>query len=218
MAASPLPEASTALNGGASSTSANSFCPVFCLACRTSLGKSYQYENPMTANEWQYGLYAQDSMAAVEQTVAHLRSSLENYPIFSRTGGGMQRYDFNTNKVILGGVDGQPNGGGTTSSKLQFAPRAGLSYRLNDKTVLRAGYGISINPYPFTRAMRDPYPVTIAQQVTALNSYSPAWARLWQAFGLLNGCASHQLRRNGYSAANRLHKNAPCRHLSSRLC
>ncbi len=46
--------------------------------------------------------------------------------------------------------------------------------RLNDKTVLRAGYGISNDPYPFTRAMRDPYPITIAQTVNANNSYVSA--------------------------------------------
>jgi hypothetical protein len=86
----------------------------------------------------------------------------------------MQRYDFASNNVILGGIDGQPNGAGSDAGKLGFAPRLGVSYRLNDKTVLRAGYGISNDPYPFTRAMRDPYPVTIAQTVNANNSYVSA--------------------------------------------
>jgi len=49
----------TALNGGASSTSANAFAQ-FLLGQPDSLGKSYQFENPMTGNEWQYGTYAQD--------------------------------------------------------------------------------------------------------------------------------------------------------------
>jgi len=98
----------------------------------------------------------------------------EFFPIFSRSGEGMQRYDFATNTVILGGIDGQPNGAGSSAGKLEFAPRLGISYRLNDKTVLRAGYGISNDPYPFTRAMRDPYPITIAQTVNANNSYVSA--------------------------------------------
>ena len=86
----------------------------------------------------------------------------------------MQRYDFAANNVILGGIDGQPNGAGSDAGKLGLAPRFGISYRLNDKTVLRAGYGISNDPYPFTRAMRDPYPITIAQTVNANNSYVAA--------------------------------------------
>jgi outer membrane receptor protein involved in Fe transport len=49
----------TALKGGASSTSANAFAQ-FLLGLPDSLGKSYQFENPMTGYEWQYGTYAQD--------------------------------------------------------------------------------------------------------------------------------------------------------------
>jgi hypothetical protein len=45
---------------------------------------------------------------------------------------------------------------------------------VDKKTVLRAGYGISIDPYPFSRAMRDPYPITIAQTVNANTSYVAA--------------------------------------------
>lgn len=160
----------TGLKGGKSPTSANSFAQ-FLLGLPDSLGKSYQYEDPMTGHEWQYGFYAQDQWQATPKLTLTYGLRYELYPISSRSGAGMQRYDFATNTVILGGVDGQPNGAGSNSSKTQFAPRFGLAYRLNDTTVLRGGYGISIDPYPFTRAMRDPYPVTIAQTVNANNSY-----------------------------------------------
>ena len=163
----------TSLNGGASSTSANAFAQ-FLLGLPDSLGKSYQFEDPMTGNEWQYGAYAQDQWQASQKLTLNYGLRWEFFPIFSRNGQGIQRYDFGTNTVILGGIDGQPNGAGSNSSKLEFAPRLGVSYRLNDKTVLRAGYGISYDPYPFTRAMRDPYPITIAQTVNANNSYAAA--------------------------------------------
>ena len=163
----------TGLKGGASPTSANAFGQ-FLLGLPDSLGKSYQYENPMTANEWQYGFYAQDQWQATPKLTLTYGLRYELYPIFSRTGAGMQRYDFATNTVILGGVDGQPNGAGSSSSKLQFAPRVGFAYRVDPKTVLRGGFGISIDPYPFTRAMRDPYPVTIAQTINANSSYVSA--------------------------------------------
>jgi hypothetical protein len=163
----------TALNGGASSTSANSFAQ-FLLGLPDSLGKSYQFENPMTGNEWQYGTYAQDQWQVSKKLTLNYGLRWEFFPIFSRSGEGMQRYDFASNTVILGGIDGQPNGAGSNAGKLGFAPRLGISYRLDDKTVLRAGYGISNDPYPFTRAMRDPYPITIAQTVNANNSYVSA--------------------------------------------
>ena len=163
----------TALNGGASSTSANAFAQ-FLLGLPDSLGKSYQFEDPMTGNEWQYGTYAQDQWQVSKKLTLNYGIRWELFPIFSRSGEGIQRYDFATNTVILGGIDGQPNGAGSNAGKLEFAPRLGISYRLNDKTVLRAGYGISNDPYPFTRAMRDPYPITIAQTVNANNSYVSA--------------------------------------------
>jgi outer membrane receptor protein involved in Fe transport len=163
----------TGLKGGASPNSANAFGQ-FLLGLPDSMGKTYQYEDPITANEWQYGFYAQDQWQATPQLTLTYGLRYELYPIFSRSGAGMQRYDFTNNTEVLGGVDGQPNGAGTNSSKAQFAPRLGFAYRLNDKTVFRGGYGITIDPYPFTRAMRDPYPVTIAQTVNAINSYVPA--------------------------------------------
>ena len=66
----------------------------------------------------------------------------------TRSGRGIERYDLNSNEVILGGIDGQPSAAGSSASKTQFAPRLGLAYRLDKQTVLRAGYGISIDPYP----------------------------------------------------------------------
>src|SRR5436305_13455669 len=38
-----------------------------------------------------------------------------------------------------------------------FAPRFGIAYRFRSKTVIRAGYGISVDPNNF-RALRDTYP------------------------------------------------------------
>jgi outer membrane receptor protein involved in Fe transport len=163
----------TSLKGGASSTSANSFAQ-FLLGLPDSLGKSYQYLDPITALEWQYGIYAQDQWQVTPKLTLTYGLRWEYYPIMTRQGRGIESYDLNNNEVILGGIDGQPSAAGSSASKTQFAPRAGLAYRLDNKTVLRAGYGISIDPYPFSRAMRDPYPVTIAQTVNANNSYVAA--------------------------------------------
>ncbi|MBT9333132.1 TonB-dependent receptor [Paracidobacterium acidisoli] len=163
----------TALKGGSAPTSANAFAQ-FLLGLPDSLGKSYQYLNPMTGIEWQYGLYAQDQWQASRRLTLTYGLRWEYYPMMTRGNQGIERYDLTNNEVILGGIGGQPSAAGLSVSKLEFAPRFGLAYRLNEKTVFRGGYGISIDPYPYTRAMRDPYPVTIAQTVNANNAYVAA--------------------------------------------
>ena len=52
-------------------------------------------------------------------------------------------------------------------------PRIGLAYRLDEKMVIRMGYGISSDPYYFTN-MRDAYPAVISQQYAGANSYMAA--------------------------------------------
>src|ERR1017187_9151246 len=73
----------------------------------------------------------------------------------------------------LGGVNGVPQNTGVDVGSGQLEPRLGLAYRLNDKTVIRTGYGISSDPYYFTN-MRDAYPAVISQQYAGANSYTPA--------------------------------------------
>ena len=69
-----------------------------------------------------------------------------------------------------------------------FAPRLGAIYRLNDKTVVRGGYGITYNAQPWARALRgdNDYPVTVAS--TYQNAEQFAWyAPLAQGIPLLVG-------------------------------
>jgi hypothetical protein len=63
---------------------------------------------------------------------------------------------------------------GVRVSKRLFAPRAGIAYRLRQKTVIRTGYGISIDPFPLAIPMRSPYPTVIAQTVVGNNTFQPA--------------------------------------------
>ena len=47
--------------------------------------------------------------------------------------------------VLIGGVGGNPKNMGLEAPKDSFAPRVGGVYRLNDKTVLRSGYGATLD-------------------------------------------------------------------------
>ena len=62
---------------------------------------------------------------------------------------------------------------GLKVSKTLFAPRIGASYRIDDKTVLRGGYGKTFDPFPWSRPMRGRFPLTIAHSDAGLNTFTP---------------------------------------------
>ena len=82
----------------------------------------------------------------------------EYYPIFAHDHYGAVRYDPATYTVLIGGEGGAPWDTGATASKKGFAPRIGLAYRLGTKTVIRTGYGITIDPDNM-RNQRNAFPV-----------------------------------------------------------
>jgi hypothetical protein len=162
----------TALNGGVAPTAFNSYAD-FLLGQAQSLGKDYQYINPATVRESTYGLYARDQWQVSRKLTLNYGLRYELYPIATRDNYGANLYDPVTNQVLIGGVGGVPHDAGENIGWGQLAPRVGLAYRFDDKTVVRAGFGISIDPNNF-RSMRDAYPATISQQLAGANSFTAA--------------------------------------------
>jgi hypothetical protein len=70
-------------------------------------------------------------------------------------------------------VGGVPTSTGVDVGLGQLAPRLGVAWRLGEKTVLRGGFGITIDPNSF-RYLRDAYPAVISLQITQPNTYSTA--------------------------------------------
>jgi len=153
----------TSLNGGASTTGFNSWAD-FLLGLPQSMGKDVQYENPATVRMPSFGLYARDSWQVSRKLTIDYGLRYEMYFAPTRDHFPGERYDPNTDKVYRGGYD---VGHG------QVAPRLGIAYRFNDKTVIRAGAGISIDPNSF-RYLRDDYPATISTQYSGASSYLAA--------------------------------------------
>lgn len=60
-----------------------------------------------------------------------------------RYAGGASNYDISNNSLVVAGVGPVGLSTNVDFDPQQFAPRLGLAYRLNDKTVLRTGYGLS---------------------------------------------------------------------------
>jgi len=162
----------TALNGGPAPNQYNGYA-TFLLGLDTSTDKSLQYIL-MTGREWQFGWYAQDRWQVSRNLTINIGLRYEFYPLMQRAGKGLERYDPNTNQVFLGGRGGQPDNVGITVSHKLFAPRVGLAYRINEKTVVRAGYGINFDPIPFSRPLRGWYPLTVDAAKVSPNSFS--WA------------------------------------------
>src|SRR5207245_9730583 len=86
-------------------------------------------------------------------------------------GKGLERLDPESNLIYLGGRGNVPVDAGFTVSHKLFAPRIGLAYRLDDKTVLRTGYGLNYDPIPFSRPLRGFYPLTINYNLSPANSF-----------------------------------------------
>src|SRR4029453_15380092 len=133
----------------------------FLLGLVSNARKSIQHEL-LTGREWQHGLFIRDRWKASPKLTFDLGLRWEYYPIMQRRDRGIERVDLDTLEVLLGGRGGNPTDLGFEPGKDNFAPPVGAIYRLNENNVVRAGYGITYNPLPWTRPMRGQYPLTIA--------------------------------------------------------
>jgi hypothetical protein len=164
---------STVLNGGAAPDQYNAYA-AFLLGYSDEVQKGLQYIM-MTGREWQFGWFAQDRWQVSQKLTVTLGLRYELYPLMTRANGkGIERYDPTTNNVYLGGRGNVPENAGIAVSHKLFAPRVGIAYRLDDKTVIRTGYGLNYDPIPFSRPLRGFYPLTINADFVSPNSYGYA--------------------------------------------
>lgn len=163
----------TVNNGGAAPNQYNAYAQLL-LGYADDVQKGLQYIL-MTGREWQFGWYAQDRWQVSPKLTVTLGVRYEFYPLMTRADGkGIERYDPTTNDVYMGGRGDVPEDVGITVSHKLFSPRAGIAYRLDDKTVIRAGYGLNYDPIPFSRPLRGFYPLTINADTVSPNGFSYA--------------------------------------------
>jgi len=130
-------------------------------------------------------LYGQDSWRATRKLTVDIGLRYENYlPQTAAKPGGAGSFDPRTGEVLVAGVGRVPLNMGVQAYNLGFAPRIGIAYQLQERTVVRAGYGRSFSPAGlgavFGQAPDYDPPITIPQQVPQQNNYAPI-------FNLLNG-------------------------------
>jgi hypothetical protein len=161
----------TALADGPAPNFLNSFAG-YLLGLPTSVQKSLQWEL-MTGREWQYALFFRNRWQVTEPLTLTLGVRMERYPLMRRADRGIEQLDLNTMDVLLGGRGGNPEDLGIRVNYPWAVPRLGAAYRLNDSTVLRAGYGMTIDPMPFSRPLRGFFPLTIAQFFDSPHGFAP---------------------------------------------
>jgi hypothetical protein len=163
----------TALNGGAAvnfnGVPANSWAQ-FLLGYPSRMGKITQFQNPNSLRFSTWGLYARDQWQVTRNLTLNYGLRWEYYPIFAHNWYGAVRYDLATDTVLIGGEGGVPWDTGASANKKNFAPRLGLAYRLNARTVVRAGYGITVDPDNM-RNQRNSYPSVVNQDYNQPATY-----------------------------------------------
>lgn len=162
----------TSLAGSAAPNGYNSFAD-FLLGLPNSMGSSYQPLIPDTAREWEYALYVEDQWQANPHLTLTYGLRWELYPFAHANHFGGTIYDPATNDVLFGGYNGVPFNPGVNVGDGSFLPRAGVADRLNDKTVLRAGFALSVNPSNFKYILKA-YPYILSQNYNGANAYSAA--------------------------------------------
>jgi hypothetical protein len=138
----------------------------FLLGLPSGAGKVVQLLNPNSIRMQAYSLYARDHWQISQKFTLTYGVRWERYPFPRRDHGGVSRFDPETGNVYIGGLSGVPEDTGAESGPGQLLPRVGLAYRLNDKTVIRAGYGLSSDPKPFID-FRNSYPINFAWSMPA---------------------------------------------------
>lgn len=132
----------------------------FLLGLPSAAGKVVQLRNPSSLRLQTHALYAQDTWQ-VDRFTFNYGLRWERYPWPTRDQGGVSRFDPADGTVYTGGIGGVPLDTGAVIGAGLFLPRAGVAYRLNDRTVVRGGYGHSADPKPYID-FRNAYPINFA--------------------------------------------------------
>jgi hypothetical protein len=154
-------------------TSSNTFndFATFLLGLDTGWGRNIQVPDFFHTDTKEYALYVGDTWQTTRKLTTTLGVRWEYYPFVTRSGtpAGVEKYDFTTGQMLNCGEGGNPIDCGVKVGHKYFAPRIGLAYRATNTFVVRAGYGITYDPFNLIDSLRTNYPILIP-----LNEVSPS--------------------------------------------
>jgi hypothetical protein len=97
---------------------------------------------------WEFFAFAGDKWQVSPKLTVDLGLRWELYPPATPPfANEFSNYDPNNNTLIVTGTGGNPTNLGMVTRYKNWAPRLGIAYRLDDKTVIRSGFGISYTPF-----------------------------------------------------------------------
>lgn len=152
---------------------ANSYAS-FLLGLADQASKSVQFPDEYSIRSMLYSAYIRDRWNVTPKLTLNYGMRWEYFPYPTRTDRGLERYDPDTNTVLICG-QGQVSGNcGVDISKTRFSPRLGLAWRPTDTFVIRAGFGITNDPYEGLELLRNNYPIMEPFGIQTPNSFTVA--------------------------------------------
>lgn len=119
-------------------------------------------------------LFAQDKWQVSPKLTVDIGLRWELYsPFTPHFAGGFSNYNPTNNTLEIAGIGSIPKNLGVETRYKNFAPRLGVAYRITDKTVVRAGFGITYTPFPDNTYAQN-YPVKQNKQYNAPLNFGPA--------------------------------------------
>ncbi len=176
-------------NGTESKTSYFNNMASFLLDVPSQAGRDLATYFP-ALRSWQFFTFFQDKWVVSPKLTVDLGVRWEIYPPFMpQFPGGFSNYDPTNNSLIVAGLALNHANLGRKTYYDFFAPRFGTAYRLTEKTVLRAGFGMSYTPFPDNNYAFN-YPVranNAYNPVGAFTTYTPAVLNTGQVATFQNG-------------------------------
>jgi hypothetical protein len=167
-------QGTTQVRGGPSGNDFNAFAS-FLLGLPRDAGKIHQFpDDGYTTRAKFFSTYIRDQWQVHRKLTVTYGTRWEYFPFPTRADRGLERYDFDHNKILVCGVGIVPENCGIEVGKRHFAPRMGIAYRATNTFVIRAGYGITIDPFNWSRPLRTNYPIMAVQTLEAPNTFG--WA------------------------------------------
>jgi outer membrane receptor protein involved in Fe transport len=171
----------------------------FLLGPSSYFSKDVQTEE-MIGRENQFGFYVRDRWEVARNLTLNLGLRAEMYPLMNRDTRGLERLEYDTYTVLIGGFGGVPRDVGIDVQKFYLAPRVGAAWRLSEESVARAGYGRTYNALPWSRPLRGSFPQDINfNRSPSSTPGRPRWPRASRR------CRCRTSRPAGSAAARRVH-------------
>jgi hypothetical protein len=159
----------------------------FLLGQADSYDKYIQTFNPEPLRYSTLGFYAQDTFQVTPKLTLNYGLRYEYYPLPGGDHFGNVRYDpsvlstvtdaqygtHTVGTVLVGGKNGIPQNAKTSNGWGMIVPRFGLTYQLDDKTVVRSGFGMTTDPDTL-RNLLQAYPAAVTTSINGPSGYVPA--------------------------------------------